>query len=174
MAGVTHPRRLDFPVSFGETPIIEFNVSHADALAILGPPTITDWIPGLGTGDFWGLEYSCGLQVVFEFLHQASGGFVVGDSPEIEHVLRHIPFERSVCSPIDDAQMARVVERLKRDFPHRARELESLHSFQVWRQDDNGNAFKVGEPTSERDARCLVQEFESHGHKQLYCYSRVT
>jgi diamine N-acetyltransferase len=49
----------------------------------------------------------------------------------------------------------------------RPQQLE-LNVFQVWRIDDNGNVFTVGEPTSERDARCLVAEFEARGHKQMY------
>jgi hypothetical protein len=52
--------------------------------------------------------------------------------------------------------------------PEPRAEIESLRAFQVWRIDDNGNVFAVGEPTSERDARCLVQQYEARGHKQMY------
>jgi hypothetical protein len=52
-------------------------------------------------------------------------------------------------------------------------EIESLSAFQVWRIDGNGNVFAVGEPTSERDARCLVQQYEDRGHKQMYWVTPV-
>ena len=53
------------------------------------------------------------------------------------------------------------------------RDLEIPPAFQVWRIDDNGNVFTVGEPTSERDARCLVAMYEARGHKQMYWVAPV-
>ena len=53
------------------------------------------------------------------------------------------------------------------------RESDEPHAFQVWRIDDNGNVFAVGEPTSERDARCLVAQFKARGHKQTYWVERA-
>ena len=52
-------------------------------------------------------------------------------------------------------------------------ESQDLHAFQVWRIDDNGNVFTVGEPTSERDAHCLVAQYEARGHKQMYWVAPV-
>jgi hypothetical protein len=46
-------------------------------------------------------------------------------------------------------------------------------TIQVWRIDDNGNVFAVGEPASEHDARCLVQQYEERGHKQMYWVAPV-
>lgn len=48
------------------------------------------------------------------------------------------------------------------------RESHESAAFQVWRIDDNGNVFTVGEPTSERDARGQVAMYEARGHKQTY------
>ncbi len=41
-------------------------------------------------------------------------------------------------------------------------------SWSVWRQDDNGNEFKIESGLSESDARSIVEEFERRGHKQMY------
>jgi hypothetical protein len=57
--------------------------------------------------------------------------------------------------------------------PQRSTEIESLRAFQVWRIDDNANVFAVGEPASEHDARCLVQQYEERGHKQMYWVAPV-
>jgi hypothetical protein len=38
----------------------------------------------------------------------------------------------------------------------------------VTRQDDNGNVYVVAELATEAEARALVAELESRGHKQLY------
>lgn len=41
----------------------------------------------------------------------------------------------------------------------------------VWRQDDNGNRYRVESGLAEDTARRLTSELESHGHKQLYWMS---
>ncbi len=41
-------------------------------------------------------------------------------------------------------------------------------SWEVWRQDDNGNRFQVQAGLSEDRARRLVAELEARGHKQTY------
>lgn len=50
---------------------------------------------------------------------------------------------------------------------------KECYTFQVWRIDDNGNVFAVGEPTSDRDARCQLAMYEARGHKQTYWVERV-
>lgn len=164
---------LTFPVPFPDLPayLVYCNVLREAAIDKLGPPMLTEWVNGLGDADFWAFEYPCGLQIAFEFLHKSKGGRVVADSPEIEHVLRHIPFSASDCVRIDDEWLQRELKRLLLAYPDRQLEIDSLHLFQVWRQGDDGNPFTIGDPTSERDAKCLVQQLESHGHKQLYWYS---
>lgn len=168
-------KRLTFPAAFPDVPkyLVWCHFSRALALEILGPPVMTARVDGLGNADMWEFEYSCGLQAVLEFLHYMDGGIVLADSPEVQHLIRHLPFPKELLIPIDDVTLKKELGVLLQAYPTRQLEIESLKSFQVWRQDDHGNSFKVGEPTSERDAKCWVADFESHGHKQIYWYSRV-
>lgn len=165
---------LDFPVPFPDVPayLVEVNVTRKAAAVLLGPPQLVDEDSGLGEADWWAFQYDCGLQIVVEFLHANDGhGIVLADSPEISHVIRHLPFPASKCSPIDDATLKNELSLLLSAYPSRTAEIEELNAFQVWRQGDDGNPFKVGDPTSERDARCWVAHLESLGHKQSYWYS---
>lgn len=166
---------VTFPVLFPDVPLwlIRCDVSREAAAEKLGPPMLTDWVDGLGSADFWAFEYPCGLQVVFEFLHGSAVGRVVADSPEIDHVRRHVPFSDAECKSIDEITLRSELDRLLAAQPERRSEIESLHSYQVWRQGDDGNALPVGDATSERDAKCWVRQLESLGHKQLYWYSRT-
>jgi len=41
-------------------------------------------------------------------------------------------------------------------------------SWTVWRQDDSGNKFLMEANLTEAQARSLVSDFESRGHKQAY------
>lgn len=163
---------LTFPVPFPDMPgyLVICNVSREAAADKLGPPMLIDWVEGLGNADFWAFEFPCGLQVAFEFVHDSEGGRVVADSPEIDHVLRHIPFSASECVKLGDDSLQSQCKQLLKRYPERQAEIDSLRSFQVWRQGDDGNPFRVGDPTSERDAKCLVKQFESLSHKQLYWY----
>ena len=45
---------------------------------------------------------------------------------------------------------------------------EGANTWSVWRQDDNGNEFMVASALAEQEARMIVEEFESRGHKQIY------
>jgi ferredoxin len=42
------------------------------------------------------------------------------------------------------------------------------YRWRVWRQDDNGNRFALGNALSERAARHRVDDYHRRGHKQLY------
>ena len=66
-----------------------------------------------------------------------------------------------------------IAVRLLLAYPERQAEIESLRSYQVWRQGTDGNPFKVGERTSKRDADCWVRHFDSLGHHQHYWFSKV-
>jgi hypothetical protein len=44
----------------------------------------------------------------------------------------------------------------------------SSRSWAVWRQDDSGNRFLIETNLTEEQARALVADFESKGHKQTY------
>ncbi|WP_425396182.1 hypothetical protein [Aeoliella sp.] len=172
---LTTAKPLAFPVPFTNLPshllICTFN--HEVAAQTLGPPMLTDEVDGLGAADFWAFEYPCGLQVVFQFVHTQPGGLVLADSPEVEHVARHVPFDGSDMQRIDADALHSELDLLLSALPDRKPEIDSLHAFQVWRQGDDGNPFRIGKPTSERDAKCLVQHYEALGHKQLYWCSRV-
>jgi hypothetical protein len=176
MTNLAAAKPLAFPAPFPDTPVylIGCYVTREMAHRILGPPMLTRWTNGLGNGDGWAFEYPCGLQVLFRFLHDGEGGIVSADSPEINHVLRHIPCRDTDCVPIDEEALQSELKLLITAYPNRQNEIESLHAFQVWRQDDNGNSFKGGTPTSERHAKCWVEHFESLGHRQTYWYARVT
>lgn len=49
-----------------------------------------------------------------------------------------------------------------------------LYRWSVWRQDDNANRFLVRAGLSESGARALVDDYERHGHKQLYWAEPMT
>jgi len=46
--------------------------------------------------------------------------------------------------------------------------LPDFPSWSVWRQDDNGNKFLVEANLTDSEAKQLVKNFESLGHKQCY------
>ena len=169
------PKPLAFPVPFPDVPpfLLVVNVLRKDVPRLLGPSMLTELVDGLGNADFWAFEYPCGLQVAFQFMHESEGGLVWADSPEIDHVRRHIPFADSDCACIDDETLQSQLKLLLSAYPERQSEIDSLHSFQVWRQGTDGNPFKVGSPTSKRDADCWVRHFDSLGHHQHYWCSRV-
>jgi hypothetical protein len=166
-------KTLPFPVPFPDEPpyLVICNVTRVLAHHELGAPHKIDWVDGLGMTDFWAFEYECGLQVVYDFCHSSTFGIILADSPEVAHVIRHCPFDRGDCDVISPDELEIRLERLIRAFPSRAAEFSNLYKFQVWRQDDNGNVFAVSNPTSERDARCWIRQFECLGHKQTYWYS---
>lgn len=48
-------------------------------------------------------------------------------------------------------------------------DLAPIRLFQVWRQDDNGNHFKVGASSKNRKfAEAMAEEYERRAHKQTY------
>lgn len=167
------PKPLTFPVSFPDIPsmFIWFERPLEEMIERLGPPMARGIHDGLGEADFWGFEYCCGLQLVYERVEFLGKTRVCADAPELEHALRHMPFPRADCDVIGEAELESALSHLKERYPARRGLLDSLRSFQVWRQGDDGNPVPVGEPTSERDARCWVQQLEALGHKQLYWYS---
>ena len=172
----TDPVRLPFPVQFDELPpcLVWIDTSRQDAQRLLGVPHQQKFVDGLGMTDFWAFEYSCGLQVVIQFCHiGVEAGYVTADSPERSHVVRHLPFPSAMCKTFDGVEFQKQLDQIRALRPERSAELSALQSFQVWRQGDDGNPFKIGEPTSERDARCHVTHYEALGHKQLYWYEAI-
>ena len=41
-------------------------------------------------------------------------------------------------------------------------------NWSVWRQDDNGNEFRIASELSEPEALSMIDDFERRGHKQIY------
>lgn len=41
---------------------------------VLGPPPYKDFVDGLGDADYWAYCYSCGLRLLFEFIHPLGAG----------------------------------------------------------------------------------------------------
>ncbi len=170
------PSPLSLPVNFPDIPpfLVVADVPPETARDVLGPPMLTEWVDGLGDNDFWALEYPCGLQVVIQSMHTGRGIMAYADSPEVNHVSRHFPFADEDCHRISDSDLESNLALLLGAFPERKDEFDSLYSFQVWRQGDDGNPFTIDGPTSERDAKCRVAELDALGHKQLYWYSRIS
>lgn len=73
---------------------------------------------------------------------------------------RVIDREQLICRDRDDRRVARA-----------ERPFDASGTWAVWRQDDNGNQFRIsgGHTREEADRRCA--EFEARGHKQLYWVS---
>jgi hypothetical protein len=90
---------------------------------------------------------------------------VVLREPEFDHVLRHlhVPAEWLMWR-FDQAKEAAPGEREQL--------FKDEHSWEVWRQDDNGNAFLMQYAASERDAKCVAETFERRAHKQIYWIAR--
>lgn len=166
---------LEYPPPFADVPsyLLVVNVSRQEAAERLGPVQQTDRVDGLGDLDLWAFAYPCGLQVAFRFGHNGDSGFVWADSPEIDHVQRHIPFGAAQCTRIDEATLQRELQRLLKAWPNRQAEIDALRSYQVWRQGTDGNPFRIGQRTSLRDAQCRVRHFESLGHHQHYWLEKV-
>jgi len=157
MNGTHTPKPLDFPVDFERNFVAWLNDDcRNQAHEMFGPPTLVEDIDGVGMADYWSFGFSCGLQIVYEFLHNGGKASIYADVPEFDHVVRHLPFPSSIIKPgIESGDLAK-----------------TSSDFQVWRQGDDGNEMTVGEPTSKRDAKCWVKELESHGHKQTYWYRK--
>ena len=153
------PKRLDLPAAVLDITILSFRVSlpeienaygsahqeSSDPLAVPGPTL------------YWGLEYTCGLRIILEFLLSKDFLYVCADSPEMEHILDHLSL------PIKDLwQLASDDETLIKYFP------KSNYVWTLWRQDDNGYKELIKKFGWEREAQCRLRQFEKLHHKQTY------
>lgn len=108
------------------------------------------------------------LLLGFEFVHACDGGHVCATEPNVNHAVGHLViWKQKIPVYSDDAfKLDRewALEHFSKTMP------ESQHQAccQAWRQGDDGNPMTIGYPTSERDAKCLIRELESRGHKQIY------
>ncbi len=124
-----------------------------DATVALGVPSAEgpdEVCPGPGRG--WRLEAECGLQVlVFQELFGATEAVTHLVTPfrsEVDHALRHLPFEATVRS---------------------TRSSLELHTgWELSRHDDNGHRFVVGCYPRRASADCMAALLGSGGHKQTY------
>ncbi|MEK6236694.1 MAG: hypothetical protein N2C14_18455 [Planctomycetales bacterium] len=138
-------------------------VSAEELTAVLGDPCKAN--PRETTaadreGVLWAMRYPCGMQLVYRLEPGESVAIVLADALEISHAIRHIPL-------VPDRVRAVVAEPPRETSPS-GEETTAPAKWQVYRQDDVGNQFPVGDPTTERDAACWVEHLESHGHKQTY------
>ena len=153
--------------------LFELNIDRQTAAQWFGTPAHEAWVDGLGDADFWAIEFDCGLKVGFEFLHCGYPASVSANVPVPQHVQRHLRHWQKELQEYPpemfELDRAFMIERYAARIP----ELTELHSYQLWRQGDDGNQVIVGGPTSKQDALCWQAELESHKHKQIYWVSRV-
>ena len=167
------PKPIPFPVDFFELPVVAYlnDTTLNEMISLFGEPTGLPEPSDPGPIERWAFEFPCGLRLVYWFDVLLKQTLVSPDIPEVAHVGRHLPFDRPHVNLVTRAELQYQIDGELRIYPDRQSEFDSLDVAQVWRQGDDGNKFTVGEPTSERDAKCHVAELESHGHKQLYWYT---
>ena len=127
-----------------------------------------EWPIGRSYPDSWVVQFDCGLLVGFEFgLHD--GGAVFATEFSAQHILRHLNHWRKhmVEYPSDSHRK----HRSMRYFATSTLEGRNWRGYQLWRQGDDGNPVRIGDPTTRRDAMCWQAQLESHKHKQIYWVS---
>lgn len=153
--------------------LFELHVDRQSAAPWFSCPPHVDFVEGVDDADHWAVEFDCGLKVAFEFLHCNKSGIVYASQPVAQHVRRHLKHWQNALRelPPEDLEPERsyTIQQFANDMP----ELTRLNACQLWRQGDDGNQVKIGEPTSLQDATCWQAELESHKHKQIYWISRV-
>ena len=131
-------------------------------------------VDGLGDADFWAVEFDCGLKVAFKFLHHGKPTLVAANEPVPQHVQRHLRHWQNNLRENPKEIIERDSKFMLERFAVKMPELTEFNKYQLWRQGDDGNQVRIGEPTSKRDATCWQAELESHKHKQIYWVSRIT
>ena len=91
-------------------------------------------------------------------------------SDRVEQVLRSKNYsEEAAVELLEDFSLVEALKtrevNLKANLPG---DSDSKGSFQLWRQDDNGNEFMISEHQSELEAQLLRKRLERRGHKQHY------
>jgi hypothetical protein len=153
--------------------LLEIHVDRAAFKQWINAEPVVEWVDGLGDADYWIIEFDCGLLLSFEFLHLCKGGHVRVTEPNANHAIRHLAHWRSELSVYPDDTFSREREWAFEHFSTTLPNLRLQDCAQAWRQGDDGNPMKIGYPTSELDATCLVRELESRGHKQIYWVENV-
>ncbi len=83
------------------------------------------------------------------------------DSPLIDEIIR----ESDVVAECPKCKRLAIVNT---DYKVRFYEATESNRWEVWRQDDNGNELRLASGLSQSDAKSIVDEYERHGHKQMY------
>ena len=155
-------------------PIAGLGKNRDLAHELLGPPHFALEEDGMLMAiEHWAFQFPCGLRILYSFDPYQGGGGVFADMPEIDHVIRHLSLPRDCQEPQTVEDLQPYIDAVMSRPDRRVQQLRNLRSHQAWRQGDDGNAIKVGQPTTKRDANCRASELESHGHKQIYWVSAV-
>ena len=105
------------------------------------------------------ISFPCGLLLVAESHPDTNVVLLYGNRPEIEHTLQHLFLHESPLWRADRNDENRQMEQERwRDDA----------KWNIFRQDDAGNVFRIYNNLSETEARCMIRLFEERGHKQLY------
>ena len=111
---------LALPLGLGTSPFITVDIGETRSMAheLLGTPHLTELEDGLGDVDYWAFSFACGLRICYRFAHWDDHGVVTADLPEIDHVIRHLPFPvLPVPQPALPAPLPRVAPTPKSDLP---------------------------------------------------------
>lgn len=153
--------------------VLELGIDRRGAAEWFGCEPHVAWMDGMGDADYWGVEFECGLKVVFEFLHCGRGARVLATEPVAQHVERHLKHWSDQLRRLPPQMFEGDRKEMIALFAETMPELREVASFQLWRQGDDGNEMKVGDPTSRLDAECWQSELESHKHKQTYWVTKI-
>ena len=170
------PVPIAFPEAF-DVPwfwLFETQLSRQEFIVALGEPHSTRTEEGTGDADWWGYVWPCGLRVLFSVNHDNDLGAVHAGMPEPPHVRRHPLLPAGALIEVPSKLNLGEHEFLIATYSGKTPELQRLHSCQLWRMGDDGNAVPVGRPTSESDAACWKRQLEATGHKQIYWTESVT
>jgi hypothetical protein len=153
--------------------LFQLKVSRQEFRNWIKTDPVVDWVDGLGDADYFAIEFDCGLQVAFEFLHGIPPsilppGTVLATEWNAHHVRRHLSIWNAQLVEFADDVFFREREWAFKHFPQLLLDPANQSRWQLMRMGDDGNPMAIGQPTSKPDAECWQAEFESRGHKQTY------
>lgn len=158
--------------------LFQLKVSREEFSNWIKTAPVVDWVDGLGDADYWAIEFECGLQVGFEFLHGIPPtilppGTVLATEWNAHHVRRHLNVWNAHL--VEFASEVFDLERkwTFKHFPEYPLDPANQSHWQLMRMGDDCNPMPIGQPTSKLDAECWQAEFESRGHKQTYWVEHV-
>lgn len=153
--------------------VAEVWIDREEARAFYHAEPMIEEEPGLGLADYWGVQYDCGLRIVFEYFHHPGNcGVVSADVFCPQHVERHLRHWKKSLRIFPDEMFQIDRETMFIRFQETMPEMLKHRDHQVMRQGDDGNPMPMGNPTTNRDAQCWVTELEKSIHKQIYWVTR--